>query len=121
MFQNVSLANWAAASPDSITEWRWTIFGVGVGAILLAIGLIAMGIFLFRKKNTDRSLLYFGVFVILYAVRILIRAHPLLSVFAISPTVASHIERAITFTIILPSLFLFLEVVKHVGTVSFAG
>jgi sigma-B regulation protein RsbU (phosphoserine phosphatase) len=112
MFQNVSLANWAAASPDSITEWRWTIFGVGVGAILLAIGLIAMGIFLFRKKNTDRSLLYFGVFVILYAVRILIRAHPLLSVFAISPTVASHIERAITFTIILPSLFLFLEVVE---------
>jgi sigma-B regulation protein RsbU (phosphoserine phosphatase) len=112
MFQNVSLANWAAASPDSITEWRWTIFGVGVGAILLAIGLIAMGIFLFRKKNTDRSLLYFGVFVILYAVRILIRAQPLLSVFAISPTVASHIERAITFTIILPSLFLFLEVVE---------
>jgi serine phosphatase RsbU (regulator of sigma subunit) len=112
MFQNVSLAKWAAASPDSITEWRWTIFGVGVGAILLAIGLIAMGIFLFRKKNTDRSLLYFGVFVILYAVRILIRAQPLLSVFAISPTVASHIERAITFTIILPSLFLFLEVVE---------
>jgi sigma-B regulation protein RsbU (phosphoserine phosphatase) len=112
MFQNVSLANLAAASPDLITEWRWTIFGVGVGAILLAIGLMAMGIFLFRKKNTDRSLLYFGVFVILYAVRILIRAQPLLSVFAIPPAVASHIEHAITFTIMLPSLFLFLEVVE---------
>src|SRR5580704_14852616 len=98
MFQNVSLANWAAASPDSITEWRWTIFGVGVSAILLAIGLIAMGIFLFRRKNTDRPLLYFGVFVILYAARIFVRNQPLLSVFAIPPTVGSHIERVITFT-----------------------
>src|SRR5580692_6001386 len=112
MFQNVSLANWATASPDTITEWRWTIFGVGVGAILLAIGLIAMGIFVFRKKNTDRALLYFGVFVILYAVRIFIREQPLLSVFAIPRAVAGHIEHAITFTIMVPSLLLFLDVVQ---------
>ena len=112
MFQNVSLANWAAASPDPITEWRWTIFGVGVGAILLAIGLIAVGIFVFRKKNTDRALLYFGVFVILYAVRIFIREQPLLSVFAIPRAVAGHIEHAITFTIMVPTLLLFLDVVQ---------
>src|SRR5580700_9999574 len=112
MFQNVSLANWATASPDTITEWRWTIFGVGVGAILLAIGLIAMGIFVFRKKNTDRALLYFGEFVILYAVRIFIREQPLLSVFAIPRAVAGHIEHAITFTIMVPSLLLFLDVVQ---------
>jgi sigma-B regulation protein RsbU (phosphoserine phosphatase) len=112
MFQDVSLANLAAASPDLITEWRWTIFGVGVGAILLTIGLIALGIFLFRRKNTERTLLYFGVFVILYAVRIFMREQPFLSVFAIPGAVAAHIERAITFTIMLPSLFLFLEVVQ---------
>jgi len=112
MFQNVSLAKLAATSPAPITEWRWTIFGVGVGAILLTIGLIAMGIFLFRKKNRDRALLYFGLFVILYAVRIFARERPLLYVFGIPGVVGWHIERAITFTIMLPSLFLFLDVVQ---------
>jgi phosphoserine phosphatase RsbU/P len=112
MFHQMSIAGKAAASSISAAEWRWAIFALGACAILLTIGLIATGIFLFRKKNTDRTLLYFGVFVILYAVRIFVRNQPLLYVFAIPPTVGSHIERVITFTIILPSLFLFLEVVQ---------
>jgi sigma-B regulation protein RsbU (phosphoserine phosphatase) len=114
MFQQISIAEKAAARYISAAEWRWAIFALGVCAILLTIGLIATGIFLFRKKNksTDRTLLYFGVFVILYAVRIFIREQPLVSVFAIPGAVAWHIEHAITFTIMLPSLFLFLEVVE---------
>ncbi len=38
-------------------------------SILLTIGLMALGIFLFRHRATDRTLLYFGIFVVLYAVR----------------------------------------------------
>ena len=112
MFQNVSLAKLAATSPAPITEWRWTIFGVGVGAILLAIGLFAIGIFLFRKRTTDRTLLYFGIFVVIYAVRIFLRDSALISVFAVSPAFAYHVIRAITFTLGLPPLLLFLDVVQ---------
>jgi hypothetical protein len=112
MLQPASVANLAATSTFSNTEWRWTIFAIGIGAILLAIGFIAVGIFLFRKQITDRTLLYFGIFVILYAVRIFLRELPLLSAFSISPAVASHIIRAITFTFTLPLLLLFLEVVQ---------
>ncbi len=112
MFHFVWIADPAAPNPIALAEWRWAFFAIGIGAILLTIGLIAAGIFLLRKKNTDRTLLYFGVFVILYAVRIFVRVQPLLSAFAIPDGVALHIERAITFTIMLPSLFLFLEVVQ---------
>lgn len=112
MFPHISIAEKAAASSISAAEWRWAIFAFGACVILLTIGLIATGIFLFRKKNTDRTLLYFGVFVIAYAVRIFVRNQPLLSAFAIPSTAASHIEHVITFTIMLPSLFLFLEVVQ---------
>ena len=112
MFQNVSLANLAAASPDPFAAWRWTVFGVGVGAILLAIGLFAIGIFLFRKRTTDRTLLYFGIFVVIYAVRIFLRDSALISVFAVSPALAYHVIRAITFTLGLPPLLLFLDVVQ---------
>ena len=112
MFQHLSLAYLAAADSVSIAEWRWAILALGICAILLTIGFIATGIFLFRKKNTDRILFYFGVYVILYGIRVFLRASPLLPVFAISPSVADHIIRAITFTFSLPLLFLFLEIVQ---------
>jgi sigma-B regulation protein RsbU (phosphoserine phosphatase) len=112
MFQDFLRANLATETSISTAEWRWTILALGISAILLTIGLIATGIFLFRQKNTDRSLLYFGVYVILYGVRVFLRASLLLSVLAISPAVADHIIRAITFTFSLPLLFLFLEIVQ---------
>jgi sigma-B regulation protein RsbU (phosphoserine phosphatase) len=112
MLPPASLAKLAATSAFSIAEWRWAIFSIGIGAILLAMDFIAAGIFLFRKQTTDCTLLYFGIFVILYAVRVFLREPVLLSVFAISPAVAGHIIRAITFTMALPTLFLFLEVVQ---------
>ena len=112
MILGLSIAAQAAESAGAASEWRWAIFALGACAILLTIGFIAMGIFLFRRKKTDRTLLYFGVFVILYAARIFIREQPLLSVFSIPRVVAGHIERAITFTIMLPSLLLCLEIVQ---------
>jgi phosphoserine phosphatase RsbU/P len=115
MLRPAFLANLAATNAFSIVEWRWTILSIGIGAILLAIGFIAIGIFLWRKQTTDRTLLYFGIFVILYAVRVFLREPALLSVFAISPPVAGHIIRIITFTIFLPTLFLFLGVVQTRG------
>jgi sigma-B regulation protein RsbU (phosphoserine phosphatase) len=112
MFPHLFLADLATDSSVSLAEWRWTIFSIGIGAILLSIGLASTGIFLFRKKTTDRALLYFGLFVLLYAIRELLRAGPLLSVFAIPTDFAEHIVRAITFTIALPFTFLFLDVMR---------
>src|SRR5260370_25773594 len=112
MLHPASLTNPAVTSTFSNAEWRWAIVSIGIGAILLTVGFIAAGIFLFRKQTTDRTLLYFGIYVILYAVRVFLREPPLLSVFSISPSVAGHIIRTITFTFALPLLFLFLEVVQ---------
>lgn len=112
MFLDVLTANLAAESSISVNEWRWTIVSIGIGAILLSIGLVSTGIFLFRKKSTDRTLLYFGLFVLLYAIREFLRAAPLVSVFAIPAAVAEHIARTITFTFALPLTFLFLEIVQ---------
>jgi sigma-B regulation protein RsbU (phosphoserine phosphatase) len=112
MLQNVSLAKLAVASPDPFAAWRWTVFGVAVGAILLTIGFFAIGVFLFRKRTTDRVPLYFGIFVVIYAVRIFLRDSALISAFALSPTAAYHVTRAITFTLSLPALLLFLDVVQ---------
>jgi hypothetical protein len=104
--------NLAADNSISVAEWRWTIISIGIGTLLLSIGLTSTGLFLFRKKSSDRSLLYFGLFVLLYAIREFLRAAPLLSVFAIPPALAAHVARTITFTFALPLMFLFLELVQ---------
>jgi hypothetical protein len=56
MLQPASLVNLAATSTFPDAEWRWAIFSTGISAILLIIGFIAVGIFLFRKQTTDRTL-----------------------------------------------------------------
>ena len=53
------------------SELRWDLLNVGVGVLLLVIGLAAISLFFFRFKSRDRSLIYFGSFTILYAIRLL--------------------------------------------------
>ncbi|HEX4380881.1 MAG TPA: SpoIIE family protein phosphatase [Candidatus Acidoferrum sp.] len=53
------------------TELRWDLLNIGVAVLLLVIGLTASILFFFRPKWRDRSLIYFGVFTILYALRLL--------------------------------------------------
>jgi phosphoserine phosphatase RsbU/P len=53
------------------TELRWDLLNLGVGVLLLVIGLTSSTVYFFRFKWRDRSLVYFGVFTILYAIRLL--------------------------------------------------
>lgn len=106
------LAEFTTTSSFSASGWRWAIFALAICAILWTIGLVAAGVFLFRKQTTDRTLLYFSLFAVLYAVRIFLREPALVAVFGIPPEIADHVIRAITFTIALPTLFLFLEMVQ---------
>lgn len=112
MLRVASLAILADSSAFTAADWRWAIFSVGICAILLTIGLIALGIFVFRNRVTERTLLYFGIFVVLYGVRLFLGDRIILSVFGISPGIARHIVRTITFTIGLASLSIILEVVQ---------
>src|ERR1700757_3926059 len=69
MFPPFALASQITASAPS--ELRWELAGVAVGFILLAIGLASLAVFLFRRRSSDRTLVYFSSFAILYAVRLL--------------------------------------------------
>ncbi len=112
MLWQASLANFPAPSDFPIFEWRWAIFSLGIAFILLSIGLAALALFVFRRRTAGQLPLYFSVFVILYAVRMIAREPALLSIFAIPPLIASHLIRVITFTILLPALILFIQVVE---------
>lgn len=106
------LAGVANPSAMDVADWRKTVFSIAIAAILLAIGLIALGIFLLRRRAEDRTLLYFGIFVALYAVRLILSEHAILVIFAIPPGVARHIVRVITFAVGLPALLIVVELIQ---------
>jgi sigma-B regulation protein RsbU (phosphoserine phosphatase) len=100
------LLQMGAISPE---RWRWALFTLSLAVVLLTIGLTALGIFFFRRRTTNLALLYFSIFVLLYAARMFVREGPLLVAFQIPFSISSHIERLITYTIVIPSLVIFLQ------------
>jgi sigma-B regulation protein RsbU (phosphoserine phosphatase) len=89
------------------SELRWDLLNVGVGVLLLVIGLAAISLFFFRFKSRDRSLVYFGLFTILYALRLLGNRLIIESVFDVPRVFWDYMNWAISCTIVLPfGLFL---------------
>ena len=99
-----------ALQPVTMTpsQLRWDLLNVGVGMLLLVIGLAAISLFFFRFKSRDRSLIYFGLFTILYAIRLLGNRLIIESVFDVPRIFWDYMNWAIGCIIVLPfGLFLY--------------
>src|ERR1043166_2353015 len=60
-----------AVTSLSRSELRWEFARITVAVTLLAVAIVALALFVFRRRTRDPTLIYFGVFCILYAVRLL--------------------------------------------------
>jgi hypothetical protein len=95
----------AFASPSfSLADLRSQTPIIIVGVILLAVGMAAVTLFFFRRKSRDLALIYFSIFSILYAVRLLLRMRVVRSVAGVSDSLVDHINLWITFTLLIPFL-----------------
>jgi serine phosphatase RsbU (regulator of sigma subunit) len=94
-------------APLTRSELRWELAGVAVGFILLSIGFAALAVFLFRRRSSDLTLVYFSSFAILYAVRLLFWQGIIRALFSAGRTVFDRIDLVIdcfipvTFTLFL--------------------
>jgi phosphoserine phosphatase RsbU/P len=84
------------------TELRWDLLNVSVGVLLLVIGLTVSTLFFFRPKWRDRSLIYFGIFTVLYAVRLLGDRMLIDSVIDVSRDFWHYFSFAISAVIVIP-------------------
>ena len=74
----------------------------------MSIALAAIALFFFRRSTRDLTLIFFGLFCILYAVRLLANVPSFRSLFNESPAFWGYLDWIITCTIILPfELFLY--------------
>jgi sigma-B regulation protein RsbU (phosphoserine phosphatase) len=103
-----------AAASISRSELRWEYANAAAAVLLLSIGLAAIALFCFLRRARDLTLIYFGLFAILYAVRLLAYLPSFRSLFDESPVFWSYVGLVISNILIFPGgLFLYQVVGEH--------
>jgi len=97
-----------AAVSLSRAELRWEFANIAAAVALLCVALAGIALFFFRRRTRDLTLIYFGLFCILYAVRLLALLSSFRSLFDESRMFWDYVNWVITCTIVLPfGLFLY--------------
>ena len=75
LFADLPLFSSMAAAIDwpTISDLRGQLAGFAVGVVILTFGLVGLALFFLQRRTADRSLVYFSVFALLYAVRLIFR------------------------------------------------
>ena len=98
------------ATPSlSLAELRLQMPAIVVGLILLVAGIGAMALFFFRRKSRDLTLINFGLFSTLYALRLVLRMPVVDSLTGISEALRQHIDLWITVILLIPFLLFLLQ------------
>lgn len=97
--------------PISRSELRWEFFNLAVGIALLSVALSALALFFSRRRMRELTLLYFGFFVLLFALRLLSLQPSIRSLFDVSTDFWGYFDWFITCVILPPGGLFLLQVV----------
>ena len=87
-----------------------SLLDVMVAGVFVAIGVGATVLYRLRSRHRDQALLWFGVFSILYGVRILARAEAFRDAFTFPEIFWWYLASAITYVIALPIMLMLWEI-----------
>ncbi len=111
---------WSLLSEQTFTvevvrsQLRWEMLHVAVGIILLVAGWSAIALFCFRRKTRDLTLVYFGLFSILYGARLLALQGVVHALLEVTPRFWAVANWIMTCTLNVPvGLFLYQIADKH--------
>jgi phosphoserine phosphatase RsbU/P len=96
----------------SMSDLRWQVAAIAIGAVLLTFGLSGIILFCLRPKLGDRSLIFFSVFASLYAIRLIIGQNFFQSLVAIPPKSWLYTDLVIDDVIVVPLTLFLGEIVE---------
>lgn len=85
---------------------------MAIGVVVLSIGLGGLSLFFFRSRARDRSLVFFSLFSLLYAVRLIFRQSIMRSVVAASSNFWNYFDLVIDCVIVIPLTLFLIETVQ---------
>ena len=80
-----------------------------VGAVIATIGATAVTVYIFRRRDRERYLIWFGLFSILYGIALVVRNFVFRLGFGQPQVIGLSVERLISMLTIVPGLLLFEE------------
>jgi phosphoserine phosphatase RsbU/P len=99
-------------TPAVRSELRWELAGVAIGFTLMSIGLAGLTLYLFRRRSRDFTLVYFSLFSILYAVRLLFREDIVRSLFPTNQSALDYLDLSIDCFIAIPFTLFLMQIVE---------
>ena len=111
-FRSLPLVQAVAPETQLASGLRLQIIALAIGVVLLSASLIGAALFLFRRKTGDRSLLFFAIFSLLYAVRLIFRQSFFRLLVPASPQFWSYSESLIDNFIVIPLTLFLIETVQ---------
>jgi len=103
-----------SVAPASRLALRWEFANVAAAVALVAVSLAAIALFFFRRRTGDKTLIYFGLFCILYAIRPLTLLPSFITLFDVPARFWLRVNWIITCTILIPfSLFVYQIATEH--------
>ena len=101
-----------APAAQPISELRWQLTGMAIGVILLAFALAGLAVFFMQRKTSDRSLLFFSLFSLLYAIRLIFRQKLAQSLVLTSPDFWKYFDLVIDCVIVVPLTLFLIEIAQ---------
>lgn len=112
----MGFAFFATVDWPSAPELRWQLAAFAIGVVILSFGLAGLSLFLYQRKTSDLSLLYFSLFSLFYAIRLIFRQGFLHSLVAAPESFWKYsdvlINNFVDNFIIVPLTLFFIEVVQ---------
>jgi serine phosphatase RsbU (regulator of sigma subunit) len=93
---------------------RWELASIIVGVVILSFGLAGLAFFFLRRKTGDRSLLFFSLFALLYAIRLIFRQGLVRAGVAAPAAFWNYSELVVDNFIVLPLTLFLIEIVQGV-------
>jgi sigma-B regulation protein RsbU (phosphoserine phosphatase) len=100
-----------AVATSSRPELRWELTNIAAAAALLTVALAAIALFLFRRRTHELTLIYFGLFCILYAVRLLAGRPSFQALFDEPQVLWGYVGLIISSILIFPGGFFLYQIV----------
>jgi sigma-B regulation protein RsbU (phosphoserine phosphatase) len=92
---------------------RWEVLHIAVAIVVLVAGWSAVALFCFRRKTRDLTLLYFGLFTVLYGSRLLALQGVFQALFEVSPRSWALANWIMTCTLNVPIGLFFYQVANN--------
>jgi serine phosphatase RsbU (regulator of sigma subunit) len=96
---------------ETASKLRWEVTAIAIGAVLLSFGFAGIILFFSRPKTGDHSVVFFSLFALLYAIRLIFRQALFQSLVPVPAGLWNHCDLVIDNFIAVPLTLFLIEIV----------